>query len=151
MPTKKEQQEILEHATRVIFYDYGYASPGGASQMQKTWDKRLEGALNSGADTNPLKALHKGRIPYTEQLEKEHPGYARELLRYAQKTIGSQASYEDLARVMNEKSQVDEKRAPETRFSQDILYRWFHQQGGLLNSPVEKPYLSAKQKEEQKE
>ena len=23
MPTKKEQQEILEHATRVIFYDFG--------------------------------------------------------------------------------------------------------------------------------
>ena len=70
MPTKKEQQEILEHATRVIFYDFGYASPGGASQMQKIWDKRLKAALNSGADTNPLKALHKGRIPYAEQLEK---------------------------------------------------------------------------------
>ena len=101
MTTKKEQQEVLDLASKIIFYDCGYASPGGASKMQKTWDKRLEAALNSGADTNPLKALHKGRIPYTEQLEKEHPGYARELFCYAQKTIGSQARYEDLARVMN--------------------------------------------------
>ena len=58
MPTKKEQQEILEYATRVICYDYGYASPGGASQMQKAWDKLLEAALNSGRAGED----HRGRM-----------------------------------------------------------------------------------------
>ena len=151
MPTKKQQKEILEHASKIIFYDHGYAAPGGASKMQRTWEKRLEAAFESGADTNPLKSLHKGRIPYTETLEKEHPGYIRELFRYAQKTVGSQARYEDLARVMNEKSRVDEQGRPVTRFSRDILMRWFHQQGGTLKSPMEKPYLTAEQKKKRKE
>ena len=47
--------------------------------MQKMWKKCLEAEFDSGVDTNPLKALHKGRIPYTEKLENEHPGYIREL------------------------------------------------------------------------
>ena len=151
LPTRKQQQEALEHASKIICYDHGYAQPCGVSNMQRMWEKRLEAAFDSGADTNPLKALHKGRIPYTEKLENEHPGYIRELFRYAQNNVGSQARYEDLARVMNLKSEVDEKGRPVTCFSRDILMRWFHQQGGKLKSPVEKPYLSAKQKKERKE
>ena len=104
----------------------------------------------SGVDQHPLRAHYKGRTAYTYKLERAHPGYIRELYRYAERTIGHQASFEDLARVMNDKSKVALEDRPDTTFNATNLFRWFHQQGGKKKSPMEKPYLSEDQKKERK-
>ena len=109
--------------------------------LMKSWEKRLEAAYLSGADTNPLEARHKDKISFTDRLDREHPGYIRQLYRYAEKTVGNQASFEDLTWTMNGKSFTKEEK-PDTKFNRMNLYRWFNQQGGKEKSPMEKLYLS---------
>ena len=143
--SKKERKEVLALAARVILYDHGYKQIKGVEGLTRTWATRLDAAFVSGADQHPLKAHYKGRTAYTDKLEKACPGYIRELYRYAERTVSNQASFEDLARTMNSKSNVPGEQRPETRFNAMNLYRWFHQHGGKEKSPLEKPYLTKDQ------
>ena len=60
----EDRKKVLEYASIVIFYDHGYSSVRGAGELDRTWDRRLRAAFTSGADTNPLKARHKGKTSY---------------------------------------------------------------------------------------
>ena len=71
-----------------------------------TWSKQPEAAFESGADTHPLKARHKGSVSYTTQLEAEHPSYIHKLHRCAKKALGIQACCEDLAKCMSAWSRI---------------------------------------------
>ena len=145
----KMRKKALELSAKLIMYDHGYKKVSGISKLDKTWGKRLEEAYLNGSDTQPLRSRHKGSTSYTDKLERSNPGYIRELYRYAEKTIGNQASYEQLARVMNEKSKTYSSK-PLTKFNTTNLYRWFKTQGGTEKSPKEKPYLTEDQKRERK-
>lgn len=145
----KMRKDVLKLSAKLIMYDHGYKKVSGISNLDKTWGKRLEEAYLNGNNTQPLQSRHKGSTSYTDRLENAHPGYTRELYRYAEKTIGNQASYEQLARVMNEKSKQCPSK-PLTRFNATNLYRWFKTQGGKERSPKEKPYLTEDQKSERK-
>ena len=72
-----DRKKVLEYAVRIIFCDHRYKQVKGISTLHKTWDMRLEAAIISRADTNPLRARHKGKIAYTDKIEKEHPGFIR--------------------------------------------------------------------------
>ena len=147
---RKDRKQVLVYSATIILYDHGYKKVKGSGELTKTWEKRLEAAYLSGADTNPLETRYKRRISLADRLDKEHPGYIRQLYRYAEKIIGNQASFEDLARTMNCKSFTEEEK-PETKFNRVTLHRWFNQQGGKAKSPMEKPYLSQEQKKGRKE
>ena len=73
----EERKQVLEYASMIIFYDHGYSRVRGAGELDRTWDRRLKAAFASGADTNPLKARHKGSTSYTNRLEKQYPRYIR--------------------------------------------------------------------------
>ena len=146
----KDRDEVLANAARVIAYDNGFKEVKGLCGLTRTWRKRLYAALVSGVDQHPLRAHYKGRTAYTDTLERAHPGYIRELYRYAEKTLGNQASYEDLARTMNAKSKAPFEDRPDTTFNKMNLHCWFLQQGSKQKPPLEKPYLSEDQKKERK-
>ena len=62
------------------------------------------------------------------------------MYRKSERMLGNQASFQDLARKMNEWSKVPGKTRPETRFNTMNLFRRFRQQGGKEKSPMENPY-----------
>ena len=64
---------------------------------------------------------HKGSVADTTQLEAEYPSYIHELYRYAKKTLGNQARYEDLAKCMNARSRVAGEERHDTKFNKDYL------------------------------
>ena len=61
----KERKEALKLAADIVFYDHGYRSVRGVGELNGTWGNRLEAAFQSGSDTHPLKARHKGSVAYT--------------------------------------------------------------------------------------
>ena len=131
-------------------YDHGYKCVKGISNLEKTWGKRLVAAYQSGSDTNPLANRIKGRVAYVDKFNAEHGiGSVRRLYRYAEKTVGAQANYEELAKVMNEKAAVDGM--GETKFKAHNVRAWFIKQRGTTKSPKEKPYLTEDQKTKRKE
>lgn len=73
----------------------------GVSGHTKRWQPRLDAAIISGTDQRPLHFKHKRQTAYTDKLEVAHPSFIRELYRYTEKTLGKQASINDLARTMN--------------------------------------------------
>ena len=144
------RKEVLDLCAKLLFYDFGYKEVKGISNMYKTWDKRIQKSHQCGNDCHPTRSRVHGYTAYTDKLEEEYPGYIRELFRYAQKAIGFQASFMDIAKTMNEKSKTYTDK-PDTTFNKMNIFRWFVQEGGNLKSPVEKPYLTDDQKANRKE
>lgn len=142
------RRRVIQKCATVLFYDHGYKEVKGISNMHKTWGKRAEESYQTGSTTNPMKSRNKGSVSYVAKFEEEHPGKVRELYRYAERTIGNQSSYRELAHCMNEKARVDG--LGETKFSAKKVWRWFKDQGGKEKSPIEKPLLTEEAKKERK-
>ena len=70
------------------------------------------------------------------------------MYRYAASTLGDSATFDEIARLMNEKSEVEE--AHETlELSRRQVWRWFKKQGGKENSSyLEKPFLTGDRKQD---
>ena len=94
----------------------------GISRLYKTWRKRMDEAYKKGNKKNPLRAKHKGSTAYTGKFEASHPGEIRKLFRYAQKVLSNQATYQDLAKVMNEKAKTKHS-LPLTKFNSKNVWR----------------------------
>lgn len=146
----KLRKQVLKQAATVIFYDHGYKDVKGISNLDSTWNKRLDEAYLNGSDTNPLGGQHKGSKKYTDKLEVSNPGLTRRLFRLATKELGCQASYQELAQSMNRYA-LTIADAPATRYNTTNVWRWFKQQGGKEKSPMEKPFLTEDQKQKRKE
>ena len=97
-----QRQEVLRCATKVVFYDNGYKTFRGVSNLDRLWRRRLTLLHELGNDANPLQAKHKGSTACTDKLEKAHPGYVRQLFRAAQKEVGNQATFLELANERDE-------------------------------------------------
>ena len=137
----KRRKRIARAACRQVAYDYGYQKELAAAMLPK-WESLLHNAIDTGEvsdSQNPLSPQHSGTKAYCQKVEETHPGYLRELFRYAQRTKGAKATFKELADTMNLKSKV----AGETRATLSLhelqVSRWFAQQGGKEFSPKEKP------------
>ena len=141
---------MLGYAATIIFYDHGYRAVRGVSNLDKLWRRRLTVAYTNGDDVDPLRAKHKGSTAYTDKLERQHPGYIHKLFRKAQRELGNQATFNELANKMNRQSRISNNdlpnELPNTKFNTSNLYRWFNLLGGKQKSPIEKPYLTPDQK-----
>ena len=73
---EQKKKEVLELAATVVLYNHGYSKIYPVNALTWTWSKRLDAALFSGTSVHPLRALQKGRMPYTDKLEEAEPGYA---------------------------------------------------------------------------
>lgn len=94
-----------------------------------------------------LSPSNAGRVTYVDSLEKEHPGYLRELFRYAERVIGTTATWQELAEVVNKKSSAPGEERPTLSISRRQLAKWFRMQGGKEVSAIEKPLLTQEHKE----
>ena len=144
--SSKQRNEVLGYASTVVFYDHGDLAVRGVMVLDRLWRRRLTLAHVTGDDTDPLKVKHKGSTSYTDKLEKKHPGYIHELFRRAQRELGNQATFRELANEMNKQSGISNSERPTTTFNTSNLYRWFNQLGGKQKLPIEKPYLTLDEK-----
>ena len=150
----KFRKKVLDLCTKVLFYDHGYKKVQGVSNLDSTWGARLiADAYETGSNPRPLQGRGKGRVSIIDKVEMLEPGLVRKHYRYAEKTIGNQASFENLARTMTLKAKAEGKVLPggvAIRYNKTSLHRWFKSQGGKDKSAKEKPFLTADQKREQK-
>jgi len=102
--------------------------------------------VSNGESVDPLSPSNAGSKKYTDELDKEHPGYLHELFRYAQVVKGSLSTFTELAETMNQKSGTPGENRPTICLSRKQLSIWFYQQGGKESSPVEKPLLTDEHK-----
>ena len=95
----------MEKCAKVLFYDSGYKSVKGLSKTNiAEWTKSLENAYENGSDTRPFRSQKKGRISVVDKVEMLEPGLVRKHYKYAEKTIGNQASFDALACTMTKKA-----------------------------------------------
>ena len=148
----KKRKRIARAACRQVAYDYGYATELSSSMLPQ-WEGRLHVAIDTGLGTevdpssslssssspNPLSPRHCGKQSYCEMIETQHPGYLRELFRYAQRTKGAKATFKELADTMNLKSEIEGELRSTLSLHSLQVYKWFRQQGGKEHSAKEKP------------
>ena len=113
----------------------------------------MEDSYRSGSNNHSLRGHYKGARRYTDRFNKENqglPGGVLKYFRYAQKTIGNQASWADLATYMNRKTELDicTVGGKKVTFNSSNPYWWFRRLGGKENAPVEKPALTEEIKRE---
>jgi len=98
--------------------------------------------MMNGDSTDPLSPSHSGSISCIDQTDKQFPGHLNESFRHAQKASGSLATFQDLAKTMNDKSAaVGEDRGVVT-LSRRQLARWFEKHRGKERSATEKPLIA---------
>ena len=144
------RKEVLTLCATVLFYDHGYKSVKGISNLDKTWSKRMEDAYLTGSETNPLQNNIKGKVAYVDKFEEAHPKMIRKLYRKATAEIGCQASWKEIAVEMNKVALTMDGLDEVTKFNSNNVRLWFKAKGGKEKSPLEKPYLTEDQKKERK-
>jgi hypothetical protein len=143
--TYKERQEIAKAACIQVAYDLGYKQPLAQTQLPY-WYGRLQDAIATGEDQDPVSPSQCGRQSYVKDIEEQHPGYLHELFRYAIDVKGALATYLELADCMNEKSAVPGEQRPTISLSRKQLAKWFKDSNGREISAVEKPLLTTEHK-----
>jgi hypothetical protein len=119
--------------------------------MVPVWDKKLQDYFQSGDETDrAVSPRHAGSRDYVTRMENIHPGYLHELWRYAVKTKGSAAKFQELAETMNLKSAAPGEAQTELNVSGRQLSNWFHKNSGKQRSSKEKPLLMSEMKQRQR-
>ena len=151
-PTRpfEERQTIARAACSQIAYDHGYRKSTGGSQLYR-WREQLYARLVEGG-ANPIgrKAV-RGRTAYTDKIEKDEPGYLRQLYRYATRMKGAMSNFQELADCMNAKSAAPDESRMTISIHRLQLYRWWKKEGGTEKSSIEKPRLTAEHRQQRLE
>ena len=140
------RQRIANAVCRLIAYDHGYAKSTGGSQLWK-WRKQATAGI-LGGKSHPIGRRNNPRTAYTDTIEKDNPGYLHELCRYALRTKGIRATFDELATSMNAKSAVESESRPTLSLHKLQVYRWFRKNGGKEISAKEKPLLTKQHKKD---
>ena len=143
--TVKNRTRIAKATCNQVAYDLGYPKCLAYTQIA-AWFASLNDMVSTGESVDPLSPSNAGSKKYTDELDKEHPGYLHELFRYAQVVKGSLSTFTELAETMNKKSGTPGENRPTICLSRKQLSIWFYQQGGKESSPVEKPLLTDEHK-----
>ena len=146
----EERQAIARAACSQIAYDHGYRKSTGGSQLYR-WREQLYARLVEGG-ANPIgrKAV-RGRTAYTDKIEKDEPGYLRQLYRYATRMKGAMSNFQELADCMNAKSAAPDESRMTISIHRLQLYRWWKKEGGTEKSSIEKPRLTAEHRQQRLE
>lgn len=140
--TWRKRQRIGRAACRLVTYDHGFQRELAVSQLP-VWEKKLLSLIETGKGTaQAISPAHAGSTKYVEIIERRHPGYVRELFRYAQKVKGARATFQELADCMCEKSATPGETRTTLSIGRSQLHRWFVANGGRERSPIEKPLLN---------
>ena len=131
----------------MLFYDHGHKGVQGISKLNRTWATRQNESYIKGNNVRPFRNNHRGRTKYTDTIEAQFPGRLRVLYRYAERTLGNQASFIDIEVCMNNKANIDYINMS-LKMNKINLFRWFKTHGGHEKSCTPKPLLTAEMKKE---
>ena len=143
--TTKRRAYIAKAACRQVPYDFGFATTL-AHTMLPAWYGMVNDAITGGENTDPLSPSMSASPKYLDAIETSHPGYIRELYRYAEGVLGPLATYHEIAPCMNDRSGAPGEERPTLSISRRVISRWFRAQGGKETSPIEKPLLTTEHK-----
>jgi hypothetical protein len=143
--TRTRRNFIGEAACRQVAYDLGYKSPLAATRLP-FWHGMVDTAVNDGEYCDQLSPSQAGSTTYIATIEGQHPGYIRELYRYAESVLGALATYNEVVDCINAKSASPGEGRPTLSLSRRQLSRWFQDQGGKETSAIEKPLLTTDHK-----
>ena len=76
------------------------------SRFVRTWEARLESLHENGGDLHPLRGRYKGKERYTAKVAANPDGVLK-CFHAAEKTVGNEASFADLAAAMNAKTEEE--------------------------------------------
>ena len=146
----KKQTAIANAACRLVAYDFGFQRPPKGTTLAD-WNRALTASIQSGspslADAVKPKGIGYMGGKYTDNIEREYPGYLTTLFREAQKMEGNKASWKELARAVNFSSQKTNDERPVVNLTAWQLRTWFKQLKGRLKAVVPKPILTQEHKD----
>ena len=140
----KERHRIAKAACNQVAYDLGFKSRLADSRLP-SWNKQLMKGLEAG-NPNPLSPSYAGKVGYLDSIDESHPGYLHFLWRYAVRTKGSTATFQELADQMNIKSGAPGEVRPTLSMHMLQLFRWSRKKGGVEKAANEKPFLNDEQR-----
>ena len=143
--TRSRREFIAKAACRQVAYDLGYSVSLAPSRLP-LWYGSLNDAITTGENADPLSPSMSGRSAYIDSMEAAHPGYIRDLYRYAEGVLGPMATYKEIADCMNARSGASGDTRPTFSISRRQVAAWFAKQGGRETSPIEKPLLTTEHK-----
>lgn len=144
-PTRTRRNDIAKAACQQVAYDLGFRSPLASARLP-AWYGALNAAIADGESQDPVSPSRSGSRRYVEDLDRLHPGYLRELYRYAESVIGGMATWEEISEGMNLKSAAPGEERPTISISRRQVADWFKRLGGKEVSPIEKPLLTTDHK-----
>ena len=100
------RREICEAASKIVAYNNGFdfcnvPSLETVDKCIRNFDHSASGMGNGMLDVVSTKPLGRSKGTHVEQGEKACPGYLHELYRSALKVVGAEASWKEIAKVMN--------------------------------------------------
>eukprot|EP00957_Ditylum_brightwellii_P171653 13068309-Ditylum_brightwellii.AAC.1 len=125
-------KKIAADVSTLLCYDHGY-------------EKAIDNAFITENQLTSLASNHKGSVPYCDEIEDKYPGFISTMYRYAENVLSNQASFEQLAALMNEKSETEEG-FPILALKKFTIWKWFRNKEGKECFPMEKPFLTEDQK-----
>ena len=148
-PRTTENKKIAEVAINLVCYENGIAPVGYRTFCKWTdaIDESLHG-IKTNLGTDLLERKKRTNTKYHILIEKEGPGYILSMFRKAQRVLGVEATFVELAETMNWLSLKENDKKPELKFTCNTLFSLFHSVNGTIKKRISKPILDDKRKEE---
>jgi hypothetical protein len=86
----------------LVLHDVGFQCVVGNKSIDN-WLKQIESAVSNGNVRNAIKTKHNGRIGtgYTYCISCSHPTYLHEMFQHSRTLLGDNATYKEIAGLMN--------------------------------------------------
>jgi len=139
--TWEERKRIGRAACTLVSYDLGYKKVVGSTQLH-TWMKESEMQFSTGNTSSLAKSKHKGTEKYTDIITRDHPHLLHQLFRYSTSILGDNASFDEIANLMNTQSAAMGNGTPVLTLNEYNLGKWFKKSKGILRRTVVRPLLT---------
>ncbi|KAG7373308.1 hypothetical protein IV203_034032 [Nitzschia inconspicua] len=89
--TSARREYIAKSACRQVAYDMGYPAPLAHTRLPH-WYGLVHAAITTGENADPCSPSNSGRATNVDIIDEGHPGYLREMYRYAERVCGALAT-----------------------------------------------------------
>jgi hypothetical protein len=119
------------------------------AQYIADWERGIEGDGKLVTNAVEKKKMGTKQGTYIDRIERDHPGYIHEMLRYAMKVETDTATWKELAMAMQARSALpDETRPTLDKLSAKMVRLYFKSCGGKYKKMVERPIITETRKQE---
>ena len=146
--TRLKRDRIIEAATKIVCYDYGYEEPTKSSDYDK-WRKEFDASLDGSINMSDVVAdsARQPRLHCHERIEQEFPRFLPGIYRKALKRVSCEATWRDIAECMNDISGEPGMEGPTLKLNRMSLRRWFRAKHGKLKKRFARAILTPERME----